>query len=75
MLVNERSLLVRVTLDTCSIGAGSESGLFEFKTAMRVMAIAALHRAFEHFVMKRQHELMFCFTMAAQTELRFTLDQ
>ena len=42
---------------------------------MRVVAVAALHGAFEHLVMKRQQELMFCFTVTAQTELRFTLFQ
>src|SRR6185295_15357517 len=53
MLVNKRPLLVCVTLDASGIGSGRESCLFEFKTAVRIVAITTLHRAFEHLVMER----------------------
>ena len=53
MFVNKRALLVRVTLDTSRIGASRQSRLFEFKTAMGVMAVAAFHRAFENLMVER----------------------
>ncbi|MEK6283440.1 MAG: hypothetical protein AABN95_24060 [Acidobacteriota bacterium] len=51
MFESERTLLVRVTLHASRISAGSQSRLFQFKTAMRIMAIATLHGAFENLVM------------------------
>ena len=71
MFVNKWTLLVCVTLNASRIGAGRESGLFEFKTAMRVMAITALHRSFEHLVMERQIELVLRFGVTAHTKLWF----
>ena len=53
MFESEWTLLVRVTLYARRIGAGSQSGLLEFKTAMRIVTVAALHRAFENFVVER----------------------
>ena len=58
MLVNKRSLLVCVTLDTGCVRAGRESRLLELKTAVRIVAIAALHRAFQHLVMEWQIKLV-----------------
>src|ERR1041385_1171112 len=52
MLVNKWSLLVCVTLDASGVGAGRESCLFKFETAVRVVTITALHRAFQHLVME-----------------------
>ena len=69
VFVNKRSLLVCVTLDASGVGAGRESRLFQFETAMRIVAIAALHRAFQHLVMKRQVELVLRLRMATETEL------
>lgn len=71
MLVNERSLLVYVTLYAGCIDACCQSRLFKFETAMRIVAIAALQRAFQHFMMEWQLELVFDLIMTAQTELRF----
>ena len=71
MFERERSLLVCVTLDTSSIGSRRESRLFEFKPAVRIVAIAALHRAFQHLVMERQIELVLRFAMTTETKLRF----
>jgi hypothetical protein len=39
---------------------------------MGVVAIAALHDAFKHFVMKRLVKVGLNFSMAAHTELGFT---
>ena len=56
MFISEWTLLVRVTLNASRIGAGRQSRLLEFKTAMRIVAITALHRSFENLVMERQIE-------------------
>ena len=72
MLVNKRPLLVRMTLDAGRIGARRQPGLLQFETAVRIVTIAALHRAFQHLVMKRQIELVLRLTMTAQTKLRLT---
>src|ERR1044072_1359135 len=73
MLVNKRTLLVCVTFDASGVGAGRQSCLFELETAVRIMAIAALHRAFQHLVMERQVELVLRLAMATETKLRLTV--
>ena len=73
MLVNKRSLLVYVTLDTSRVRARRESGLLEFETAVRIVAVAALHRAFQNLVMERQVELMFGFAMTTDAKLRLAV--
>ena len=70
MLVNKRTLFVGVTLDARGIGAGCESRLFQLESAVWVMAIAASHRAFEHFVMGRQGELVFDLIVTVQAKPR-----
>ena len=75
VLVNERPLLVCVTLDARGVGAGSESRLFQLEAAVRIVAIAALHRAFEHLVMKRQIELVLRLAMTTETELWLAVPQ
>ena len=69
MLVNKRTLFVCVTLDASRIGAGRQSRLLEFKPAMWIVAIAALHRAFQHLVMKRQIELVLDLTVTTEAKL------
>ena len=69
MLVYKRSLLVGVTLEASGVRSGRESRLFEFETAVRIVTIAALHRAFQHLVMERQIELVLRLTVATETEL------
>ena len=71
MLVNKRPLFVYVTFYAGRIDACCQSRLFKFETAMRIVAIAALQRAFQHFMMEWQLELVFDLIMTAQTELRF----
>ncbi len=70
MFEGERALLISVTLDAGGVSAGGQPGLFEFKTAMRVVAIAAAHGAFKNFVMERLTECVLDFAMATQTKLR-----
>lgn len=75
MLVNKRTLFVCVTLDAGGIGSSRQSRLFQLKSAVRVVAIAALHRAFQHFVMERQIELVLCFAMTTETKLWLALSE
>ena len=75
VLVNKRSLLVRMTLDARCVGARRESCLLEFETAMRIVAVTALHRAFQNLVMEGQIELMFCLTVATETKLWLTIPE
>ena len=42
---------------------------------MRIVAIAALHRSFENFVMEGQLELMFGFRVATHAKLRLARPQ
>ena len=69
MLVDEWSLFVGVTLNASGIGAGREPCLFGFKSAMSVVAISTLHRAFENLVMEWLIELMLYFRVAFETKL------
>ena len=66
----ERSLLVGVALDTSRISANCQLGLFLFEPAVRIVAIAALHRAFENFMVKGLAELSFRFVVAGHAKLR-----
>ena len=52
MLISKRPLFVRVTLDTGSIATGRQARLFCLKTAVRIVAIATAHGAFQHFVVE-----------------------
>ena len=70
---SERSLLVGMTLNARRICAGCQSRLFELETTVRIVAIAALHRTFQHLVMERQVELVFRLTMTIQAELRLAV--
>ena len=75
MFVNKRSLLVRMAFDASSVSARRQSRLFKFEAAVRVVAIAALHRAFQHPVMERQIELVLGLTMTTETELRLAVSE
>ena len=70
MLKDERSLLVGVALDTSRVGADCQLRLFLLESAVWIVAIAALHRAFEHLVMKWFAELRFRFVVARHAKLR-----
>jgi hypothetical protein len=73
VLEDKRSLLVRVTLHTCLIRAGSQADLLEFESAVLIVTIRALHDAFKYAVMKRLQELGPGFVMAGNTKLRIGL--
>ena len=75
MFISERTLLVSVTLDASGIRAGGQSGLFQLKTAVRIVTIAAIHGAFENFVMERHTERRLHLAVATQTKLGLTLLQ
>jgi len=59
-----------MTFYASRIGACCQASLFQFKTAMRVMTITTLHRAFKHFVMEGQIKLVLHLGVAAQAQLR-----
>lgn len=73
MFVNEGALLVCVTLNASRVDARRQSRLLEFKATVRIVAIAALHRSFQHFVMERQIELVLGFTVTTEAKLRFAV--
>jgi hypothetical protein len=58
-------LLIGVTFNTSGVGTGSQSRLFQFETAVRIVTVAAAHSPFEDFMMKRQVKLVFDLRMAA----------
>ena len=69
MFKSERTLLIRVTLHAGRVNASSQSRLFKLESAMGIVAVAALHRAFEDLVMKRQIKLVLDLRVAAKTKL------
>ena len=71
MFEREWALLVRMTFNARCVYTGSQSGLLEFETAVRVVAISTAHCTFQNLVVKGHVELMFDFVVAAQTELGF----
>ena len=75
VFINERTLLVGVTLNAGRVGTDSETRLLEFKPAMRVVTVAALHCAFQHFVVERQIELVFRLTMTTETKLGLAISK
>jgi hypothetical protein len=66
------TLLISVALNASCVSANGQSGLFQLKTTMRIVAIAASQSAFKDLVMRRHGELMFNFTMAAKAKLWLT---
>ena len=53
--------------------AYGKSCLFQFKAPVWIVAVAALHRAFQHLVMERRTERGFNFAVTAQAKLRFAV--
>jgi len=70
VFVSKRTLLVGMALYARRIGAGCQSCLLELETAVRVVTITALHRAFEDLVMKGLVEIRLYFVMTTYAELR-----
>ena len=75
VFIGKRPLLIHVTLKTRRITAGCQSGLLQFKTAMRVMTIATLHRPFENLMMEGLGEIRLRFIMATHAKLRLAHQQ
>jgi len=69
VLEDERALFIRVAFNTRHINADRELRLLLFKTSVRIMTIAAFHRSFQNFMVKRLGKLRFRFGMAAHAEL------
>ena len=69
VLKDEWPLLVCVATDTGSIGAHGKPRLFRLETAVRVMAVAAGHCAFQNTVAERFAELRFHLGMTPDTQL------
>lgn len=67
---DKRTLFIGVAFDARRIRADRQIGLLGFKTAVGVMTIAALHRAFHNFVAERLAELRLHFRVTAYTKLR-----
>lgn len=70
MFIGKRALLVCVTFNTSRVCSGGQSGLFEFKATMRIMAIATLHGSFENLMVEGLGEIRLCFAMATHAKLR-----
>lgn len=70
VLERERSLLVRVALQTAGIDACCQTRLLELETTVRIVTIAALDQTFEHLVMKRAAELRLRFAVTIDAKLR-----
>jgi len=75
VLENKRALFVAVTFYASCIGADSELCLLLLKSAMRVVAIAAVHRAFKNLVVKRLAELSFRLGVTGHAKLRLVLTE
>jgi hypothetical protein len=69
VFIRERTLLVSMAFNACSIGTGRESSLFQFKPTVRIMTITAFHHAFEDLMMKRLIKVGLYLTMTTHTEL------
>ena len=70
VFVSEWTLLVGVALHARRIRAGGQSCLLELETAVGIVTVAALHRAFEHLVMKGLVEVGLNFVVTTDAELR-----
>ena len=75
VLENKRPLLVGVALEAGSVGAGGEPGLLGLETAMRIVAIAALHGTLNDLVVEGLVELTLHLVVAGDAQLRVALDQ
>ena len=73
MLENEWTGLIGVALDTARIGTDGQPRLLRLETAVRIVTVAALHRALEHLMVKGLGKLLLLFVVATQAELRLTL--
>ena len=75
MFEDKRSLFVRVTLEAGGVRSGRKPCLLLLESSVRIMAIAAIHRPFQHFVMKGSVELRLGLVMTRHAEQHFVLLQ
>jgi len=75
VFVSKRPLLVHMALETWRVPTRCQSHLFEFKTTVWIMTVAAFYRAFENFVMEGLVKVGLRFSMAAHANLRVTCFQ
>ena len=73
MFEDERSLLVGVAFDARLVRAHGHLGLLLIEAAVRVVAIAAIHRALKHFVTEWLRELSVDLGVAGHTKLRLAV--
>ena len=66
---DKRTLFIRVAFNAAGICAERQFGLFLLKAAVRIMTIAAFHRSFQYFVVKRLGKLRLRFGVTAYAEL------
>ena len=69
VLEDERPLLVRVALQARSVRARGQPRLLRLEPAVRVVAVGAFHRAFQHLVMERHCELRLGLVVALHAQL------
>ena len=70
MFERERALHLRVATEAGLVRSQRDSGLLALKSAVRVVAIAAVHRSFKHFMAEGFRELCLHFRVATYTKLR-----
>jgi len=70
MFEDERALFVRVALEAGGIRPGRQSYLLLLEPSVRIMAITALHRAFQYLVMEGPVELRLGLVVTRHAELR-----
>jgi len=70
VFVRERSLLIHVALNASRVSSRSQARLFQLETAVRVMTVAAPHRALEHLVMEGHRELRLHLSVTTGAKLR-----
>ena len=72
MFKRKWTLLIRMAFQAGGVSPHRQSRLLQLETAVRIVAVAAAHGAFEDLVMGGHGELMFHFTVTTQAQLRFT---
>jgi hypothetical protein len=75
VFIGKWTLLIDVAFYASCVTASGQPRLLKFETAMRIMAIATLHGAFENLVMEGLGEIRLSFTMAAHAKLRLAHPQ
>ena len=75
VFICEWPLFVRVTLHARGIATGRQSGLLQFKSAVRIMAITAAHGAFQNFMMERRRKCRLDLAVTTHAKLRVIVFQ